>query len=516
MSPTPDAAQKRPSSFAGRVSERLSDLLNPLILKEMRQALRSKHFLIWVLLLTAYGAGAALIFARMKAEDPNSRTLGIGAFTACFAMLLFIACGLVPLNAFFGFAQEIKDRSLELVGITRLSPFAIMRGKILSPLIQTGIVISVLLPFFTFAYLLGGIDIVSILVLLAAAAMESTWLTVYALFLAAVAPNNNARMLMGGSLAIGTVFGVLVVTAGTARALQNQRLQQTLRDLFQDPEILWPVVGAGFFLISYAALFYTLAAGRISFRSANTSTAPRAVLAIQWAGISAISLAVFEHTEGLSVVALVYGILMAIQWYGVGIYAATESEFLSQRVLRSRARASLPRRAAFLLLFPGGRRGLIFSTLFSLLSLGLAGAMLRYPWHFSSAWAGPKQLAKEQVHALALLLGVALYALCSVTIPLFISRIFLRNATNRVVRGFLSLAIPAGVLIALIGRLFEEDGGDPLSVLNPFVSAMALKKYGFSPANTALLWGLGVIWAATFAACLVLKPQIQHTRSNHG
>ena len=64
---------------------------------------------------------------------------GGNLFYVYFGVLCFTTLVLVPVTAFFGVSREIDEGTWDLLAITTLSPASIVRGKVLSALIQTSL-----------------------------------------------------------------------------------------------------------------------------------------------------------------------------------------------------------------------------------------------------------------------------------------------------------------------------------------------------------------------------------------
>ena len=122
---------------------------------------------------------------------------------------------------------------MELVGITRLSASAIVRGKLLAALVQSLLYTVALLPFLSFSFLMRGIDVLTICVLLGAAIVVAVWSTNLALFLASLVPNRIVRWLIGAILSMSLVFGVGTTTGLTFAIVQFRIFDNVLADILR-------------------------------------------------------------------------------------------------------------------------------------------------------------------------------------------------------------------------------------------------------------------------------------------
>src|SRR3954465_8624666 len=116
--------------------ERLGDQFNPIVVKEVRQALKSRQFAFtFLLLLLAAWAGSIFGVSYLG----ESIDFGSSAVTF-YAGFLFALCAatliIVPFSTFRSIVEERTETTLELLQITALSPVQIVLGTILSARVQ--------------------------------------------------------------------------------------------------------------------------------------------------------------------------------------------------------------------------------------------------------------------------------------------------------------------------------------------------------------------------------------------
>ncbi len=183
-----------------------SDWLSPVIVKELRQGMRGRVFLISFLLIQVamiYCAAGALLGATRTSSDDFL------FFSSLFWTIIGIPLVFViPMLGNQALQAEIKAQSLELVYLTRLTPWRIVAGKWAALFAQALLFVFAVLPYLVLRYFLGGVDLLSELIgllwllvacaLLTAAAVgfsaHSTWLmrgaqTFFFLFLFMVGMN---------------------------------------------------------------------------------------------------------------------------------------------------------------------------------------------------------------------------------------------------------------------------------------------------------------------------------------
>ena len=152
--------------YVADILENVSNTLNPIVIKELRQAVQGR-FLAAVLLLFL---GIQLLTIGLFLTDDSvswSFNAGRNIFKTLASMLLGTCLILVPAYTGLRLAMERADANVDLLFITTLRPRSIIWGKFFAALVFSALLYSVCMPFITLTYLLRGIDLPSIFVLLA-------------------------------------------------------------------------------------------------------------------------------------------------------------------------------------------------------------------------------------------------------------------------------------------------------------------------------------------------------------
>ncbi len=136
--------------------ERFGDALNPILVKETRQALKSRQFVMTfsVLLFAALGwtvVGSLMMMPQIY-TSPSAPWMLTGYYVVLAVPLLMV----VPLAAYRSLEGEIDDGTLELLSITTLSPWQIVLGKLASASLQMLLYFVALFPCVAYAYTLRG------------------------------------------------------------------------------------------------------------------------------------------------------------------------------------------------------------------------------------------------------------------------------------------------------------------------------------------------------------------------
>lgn len=139
--------------------DRLSEWGGPVLVKELRQALRARAFLVWVAVLVLACAWVALFGAAKSHED------FIGPRVLRYDLLGLEALwfGVLPLGAFRSMQTEREGEAWALLQMTGLSARALVWGKWASAVCQGALYSSVMAPYVLFTWYLGGLDLPTIL-----------------------------------------------------------------------------------------------------------------------------------------------------------------------------------------------------------------------------------------------------------------------------------------------------------------------------------------------------------------
>ncbi len=350
------------------------DRLNPILVKETRQALKSRQFLItFGLLLTCAWiwsiAGMALAGPQIYygAEGP-------AMFTGYYLILAFPLLIIVPFGAFRSLAVEREDRTYELLSISGLGPRQIVSGKLGSAVVQMLVYLSAISPCLAFTYMLRGIELPTILLFIVYTFLASLGLSLIALFIAALTTQRQWQVVLSVLLVAGLLFAFWGACALAVEILQFEP------DLGFNEEGFWPANAAiqtAFW--SYFAMVFFAAAAPLSFPSDNRSTRLRIVMLAQFAMFAGWMAWIWVAVErGDDEVPLIFLILAALHWYVLGALMTGESPELSPRVKRGLPQSFLGR--VFLTWFnPGPGTGYLLACCGMLAAVAMAG--LAIFWH---------------------------------------------------------------------------------------------------------------------------------------
>jgi hypothetical protein len=348
-----------------------SDRLSPMVVKEVRQMVRGKEF--------NYSFGLALIAGLIVAffglASAVDMTGGVGAdiFTGLIVCLVFEALIIVPLGAFNALRTEKSDLTLDLITQTALTPRRIVVGKLMTQGVKIVIIFAGLAPFVAMSFLLGGVNLQTILISLVVLFMWSLWVCAACLFVSAASASRAVSAVLFIVMTIG-----FFVTAG-----QFNRMWMPLLGVGPyagagpTGNEFWWVLGAStlFCFISMANLVL-LAENRLALPVEDRSTSLRIGFFVQFLFIVACcigpiigGLAGYTKANALTALGTFGGLQLAL----VSIFSTTEEMALSRRVLRN-IKPSL-RRPWLAIFRPGGGRATAWVLMQMAMLLGI-GAFL--------------------------------------------------------------------------------------------------------------------------------------------
>lgn len=357
--------------------EKTGEYLNPILVKECRQALKSKQFLITFGLVLICAWGWSIIGIALEGPDVYFSFSGPDIFYIYYLILAFPLLVIVPYGAFRSLAGEREDRTFELLAITTLKPRQVISGKLGSAMIQMIVYFSAVSPCLAFTYMLRGIDVLTILFMLLYIFLTSLGFSLLALLVATVTGEKHWQVVLSVVLILGLAFAFIMTCGLAYEMLSWQQLG------FDDSEFWIAHAGMLTAYLSYFALFYFAAAGQLTFSSDNRSTPLRIVMVVQfllfsgWMAWGIWSQGIMDNYVGGFL--LVYLTFCGLHWYVMGALLSGEWPYLSPRVKRQLPQSFLGR--SLLTWFnPGPGTGYMFA-LGNLLAAVLAALCILTAWY---------------------------------------------------------------------------------------------------------------------------------------
>ncbi len=342
-----------------RTSEKISKSLNPILIKEARQALKSKQFAVTFFLLLLASWVWMILGVVSMAPDIYFVPSGKYLMTGYYFLLAIPMMAMVPLSAHRSLAAELDEGTYELLAITKLSSLRIVSGKLGSALLQMLVYFAALVPSLTFCYLLRGVDMPMIAATIALVFAVSILLSTFALLLATAVQNRAGQIFTVLALLAVILFSESLCAAFILGVVFEQQI-------YWEWEAIVFTFLFGLVTISCMVMFVRAASARIAPVTENRSTVLRWIMFAQqliWiASIATLGLW-YEDYEPVN-----FGIMiLGGYWLVMGMLMLGESAELSPRVLRTLPKTKFGR--MMLLWFcPGPGTGFMFAT-----TSGIAG-----------------------------------------------------------------------------------------------------------------------------------------------
>jgi len=343
---------------------RAGEHLNPILVKETRQAFKSKQFTItFGLLLLAgwlYSLGGVLMVGQGIYYGAHGPEMFIGYYVILAIPLLVV----VPFTAFRSLASEREDGTYELLSITSLSSRQVVSGKLGSAAIQMVLYASAILPCLAFTYLLRGVELPSMLTVIAYTFLGSLGLSLIGLFFATLTGERHWQVVLSVMLICG-LLSCCWLFVGSAYAVVYEEAID-----FRDYQF-W--IAAAIILSVYVCAsvsIFLASCAQINFASSNRSTALRlAALGHCAVFIAWMSYLWIYPLKGNCNLLMVTMALAGAYWFAMGALMTGEESELSLRVRRQLPQSFLGR--VFLTwLSPGPGTGYVLAVS-SLMAIGL-------------------------------------------------------------------------------------------------------------------------------------------------
>jgi len=344
--------------------DHLDDRINPMVVKELRQAVRGRFV---PLMLCLFLVVLTLIMSLFFSEDwTNSRESGSNLMFAFLSIYLFAAVILIPLSVAIRLASERSEENMDLLYISTLAPRRIISGKLLAGMTVMGLFLFASSPFMTLTSILGGTDIPTIFLLLTIATSVGIASLQSAILVACFAVKRVFKVMLG-IFALGGLFFVYSSTLVFLIQMNDRGIGERMVSGRLWPEIFaWTLV----FSFVYAGLFL-ISVAMIKPKPMNRAKPVRLFFTIAWL----LSFAIVELWARDKERIYIWTVLVFVFCVVAMITAGSEREGVSHLMRRSIPGTSMKRMAAFLF-FSGSANGIAWTSL--VLGCSLAACSLHY------------------------------------------------------------------------------------------------------------------------------------------
>ncbi len=399
------------------VADRLadfSDKLSPMLVKELRQGLRAKTFVI--VFLTLQGLLLLVLLSAVAASTQPQRAGGAisGIIFMFFSMALLV---IQPIRGIGTLQREVQGKTIELMVLTRLSAWKIVLGKWVSIVSQSALIFAAIVPYLILRYWFGDMNLfgeLSLMILIFLASAVLTAIIVGISCVPSVLLRGLVPLLAGGvgliaipNFCFGREFEELVSIAA-----------------MQTPETFWGVAISVLCALYVGWTALGIGAGMIAPAAENHATLKRLITLAILVILLPVGAFAPVHAEALAV-------LVAVIVVPSLALSLTEPFHLMPPICSPFVRRGTPGRLGGRLLYPGWPSGVLFSLL--VIALGVTAVWL--------AIDGP--IDREFVVVLIALLG-------SLLMPAVATVLFDKKIKNRFTT-YLLLFVAGAVIAFVVG-----------------------------------------------------------------
>lgn len=424
--------------------------LNPVVVKELRQAVRSwavtGTLLLFLLVLLC---SAVVFFVTQSFEVTTNQRLGADIFTTFSVILTGASLLFIPLYVGVRVANERQESDLDLLYISTLTPQRIIRGKFFCGAYVAVLFFSACMPFMTFTNLLRGVDLPSVFFALVCLFLAVCCAVQVAIFLACLPISKILKILVGMGAGFASCWLVVGLTFWT-----SQMMQRGVGSMMSDRTFWATFLTVCGVVFSGTLLLYFLSVALISPLSANRALPVRIYMTIVWILTAVLSL-LWSRKQNDARLMLPWAITSFVVLGLSLVVIVSNQDTLSVRVQRT-VPERMPKRALAFLFYNGAAGGLVWLA-------ALLGATYLLTWTMLTAHLFASTLDPEELSPFLLSSGAVIFYMFSYALlGLFIHRRFFPRRTARLA-GIFAVMVPAAWALApvlfffFLNRLSTRD-----------------------------------------------------------
>jgi ABC-type transport system involved in multi-copper enzyme maturation permease subunit len=354
--------------------QNLDDRVNPIVVKELRQAMQSR--LVVTMLILCLGLVLLILGVKMgsnelKTARGEQAQVGLDAFEIVNGFMLATCMLLLPGLTSLRLSSERSDSNTDLMFSSSLTPRQIIFGKMVSSMILSLLIFSACTPFMAFAYILRGIDIPTVLVALSIDFAIITLSTQFAVFLASLPLNRAFKFMIG-------LFGaiILLFTFGNMIAVIDRMVRYSSLGNMPSDEF-WGIyfsIAAGIALL--IGLFFVWSVSLISPSSSNRNLTVRIYLFVSWI-LSGLIIGAWAYTFKEPQFMVPWAVIVTtILGFHILIFI-NDRDSWNHRIAKT-IPTSVPLRVIAFLFYTGSAGGVIFCVSLIAISFGVWALALNF------------------------------------------------------------------------------------------------------------------------------------------
>lgn len=256
--------QKKAGPFR-RLVEYLDWRINPVLLRDLRLYMRGRFMLAAYFLTLAALVMLAMLYAVIARFDGTD---GTGLLQVLTALLAIICGAMIPNLVFERFRAELSNRATELALTSPLTPARLVWGKLLGAWCMTFMVVSAAAPMLATAYLLGGVNLLSVFGIVGCVTLAGLTLPILQMYMAADHK--------GGKGAARSIAALLFVAELVMMSAYSSLLIRTFVGSRSDPEFYYALtICLAIAAVLIGQFLYFTTVGILRGEAENRDVAPR-------------------------------------------------------------------------------------------------------------------------------------------------------------------------------------------------------------------------------------------------
>lgn len=479
-----------------------SNWLNPILVKETRQALKSKQF-VWTFgLLILIVLAWSLLGLISSIPNIYYASDGRGLLNGYLLILVVPAWLIIPQASFRSMASELDDGTFETLSLSMLRPRHIILGKLNVAALQLIIYMSVITPCIALTYLLRGVTLETILFELIVVVITTLALSMISIAFASFSRSRALQIVF--SLVL--ILLQLITTFALCSLLTAVAWQGVGFGSFDENRASWIALGvSAFFVALYMWVLFACSAALIGVSSANTSTPIRIPLMVAgWLiAMVGVAMAIWVDIEAAGF----FLMLLGIHWGIAGSFIVGERGFISMRAKRTLPDGIVSRLFCSWLI-PGPGTGYVFVILSSLgASIALMISPLMTSERLWDYWFAMVWFAIAINLYLAFYLGIGRLGAWLLFRHMKSGRMF---ATAVLIVVLNALAVLGTCILSLMSSNYTRMDYEWFCFLNPWWTLAEIIPYRYRNANNLeelAIFCLGVITVPIFLLNLFLSAK---------
>lgn len=268
------------------------DRLSPMLVKELRQGLRTRAF-IFIFLSLQITLGIILLGAgsTTTSDDAGSTISNIIFILFSIAVIL-----IQPMRGMGALSSEIKGNTIDMMVLTRLSAWRIVAGKWSAIVSQSALMLITIIPYLILRYFFGGMNLVGEVMMLILIFITSAGLTAITVGLSASPSVILRSILPMVGIPLGTYIGLMFILfsggMGGSRSIFDYFSLQTTESRVVISVYIAACIYYGFFMLSIGTTL-------IAPYADNYSTLRRIVSLVLTIAAAAIGMIYVDELEGM-------------------------------------------------------------------------------------------------------------------------------------------------------------------------------------------------------------------------